>query len=1104
MKARLWFCRLAAVATLLFIAGAATAQERVRIRAGAHDGFGRIAFDWPKPVTFQAAADGLTLTVRFARPFKLDPNLVRARLPRYVGAITTSDTKRSISFELLQPVTVKPYAYGKTVVVDLQQPLPAAGGEAQPPLEGVSIRGGEHGNFSRVVFDWRRDVTYKVEQTGREVVVTFDRAAAIDDSAIAGKLPKLITGISSQVQGRRTVAAIMTTQESPRARHMRVGRKVVVDILPGRSTSAAKPDKPGGNEVVASTKAPAPVPLASKPAAPAAKPEKTVDRKAKPRTKAPLSLLPKEAARTTTAPAARLPEATVASTAADAPVSTTEDTDGAVIKFSWAEPVAAAAFERAGYIWVLFDRNSEFPVDKLGGGESSIQLVQQIRHRRATILRFKVRGGLFPTMRRDGTDWLLTFKAGKGGAANALAVVPQPRAEAGARVFFPVIDTGRRIELYDPEVGDELLVVPVLPSGTGVPARYDFAEFQVLPSVQGLVVRAFVDDMSVKPLRNGIAVSSDAGLSLSPPEVAEQALARPSMAASYKARIMNFTAWLGDPTVSFSERRQALIAAGAKAPRAGRNAARWRLAKFEFAHGFIPEALAQLRLMQEIDDKVQEDSIYLAVRGAAHLLANRLPEARSDLMDPALDRFPDVAIWRGALMLRERRFDDANRQFAIGAGSFVELPKKYRFDLLLDWGQAAVDANDVISFQAAADLVKRHAASPRLISRLEYLRGRAAELNTEIDTALEHYDRAIAQNYRPILARARFAHTNAALRLNQIDLDEAILRLKKLAFSWRGDEFEVSLIRRLADLALIKGDNRLGLELLRLGMMNFPDILLTRDLGTDMSKVFLQLFLNGGADRMSPVSALALYNDFQELTPIGRRGDEMIRKLADRLVAVDLLDQAGRLLDYQIQFRLKGQERARVGTQLALIRLLDRDPEQALEAIDRSGWVNLPDDMVAERRYLRVQALSDLDRSAEALQLLADDDSERGRLMKADIHWATQSWNETAEIIDRTLGDRWQGAQALNEDEQSQVMKLAVSLYMSDEIDRLAQMGARYGGRMQEGVYGETFRLLTDTVDPTKTDFRKLASSIAGIAGLESFMSSYRTKLAQNGLSAIN
>src|SRR5438874_9635028 len=49
-----------------------------------------------------------------------------------------------------------------------------------------------------------------------------------------------------------------------------------------------------------------------------------------------------------------------------------------------------------------------------------------------------------------------------------------------------------------------------------------------------------------------------------------------------------------------------------------------------------------------------------------------------------------------------------------------------------------------------------------------------------------------------------------------------------------------------------------------------------------------------------------MFYEYPELTPIGRRGDEMIRRLADRLVAVDLLDQASELLQYQVDKRLEG------------------------------------------------------------------------------------------------------------------------------------------------------------------------------------------------------
>src|SRR5260370_23155805 len=69
--------------------------------------------------------------------------------------------------------------------------------------------------------------------------------------------------------------------------------------------------------------------------------------------------------------------------------------------------------------------------------------------------------------------------------------------------------------------------------------------------------------------------------------------------------------------------------------------------------------------------------------------------------------------------------------------------------------------------------------------------------------------------------------------------------------------------------------------------------------------LFAQLFLSPKGDDLPPVDALGMFYEYRELTPIGRRGDEMIRRLADRLVAVDLLDQASALLQYQVDKKLE-------------------------------------------------------------------------------------------------------------------------------------------------------------------------------------------------------
>ena len=112
-----------------------------------------------------------------------------------------------------------------------------------------------------------------------------------------------------------------------------------------------------------------------------------------------------------------------------------------------------------------------------------------------------------------------------------------------------------------------------------------------------------------------------------------------------------------------------------------------------------------------------------------------------------------------------------------------------------------------------------------------------------------------------------------------------------------------------------------------------PNSELARQGQDEAAALFAQIFLGSKGDDLPPVDALAMFYEFREFTPIGRRGDEMIRRLADRLVAVDLLDQASELLQYQVDHRLEGAARAQVAARLAMVYLTNRKPDRAIAAL---------------------------------------------------------------------------------------------------------------------------------------------------------------------------
>src|SRR6201999_2100615 len=151
-------------------------------------------------------------------------------------------------------------------------------------------------------------------------------------------------------------------------------------------------------------------------------------------------------------------------------------------------------------------------------------------------------------------------------------------------------------------------------------------------------------------------------------------------------------------------------------------------------------------------------------------------------------------------------------------------------------------------------------------------------------------------------------------------------------------------------------------------------------------------FLDGSADGLEPVQALALFYDFKELTPIGADGDLMVRKLVRRLVDVDLLDQAAELLKYQADNRLDGVPKAQVATDLAVIYLMDRKPEQAIEAINSSRTTVLPAALTAERRLVEARAWMGVGKYDTALEIVDKDASKDAQDLRAEINWKQKNW----------------------------------------------------------------------------------------------------------------
>jgi hypothetical protein len=263
-----------------------------------------------------------------------------------------------------------------------------------------------------------------------------------------------------------------------------------------------------------------------------------------------------------------------------------------------------------------------------------------------------------------------------------------------------------------------------------------------------------------------------------------------------------------------------------------------------------------------------------------------------------------------------------------------------------------------------------------------------------------------------------------------------------------------------------------------------------------MSQTFSRLFLKGEADKLPPVTAIGLFEEFRELSPPGAEGDEMVRKLADRMIAVDLLERAASLLDNQLRFRLNGVPKAETGTRLALVQLLDKKPQAALDTLRDSDVPDMPAELARDRRRLAARALADLGQTPLALARIDGDIDQEADLLRADILWRAQDWAGAALVLDRLAGNPPDGKAPMGDNQARQVLHLGVALALAADEPGLKRLRDRFGPAMERGSYKDVFRVVAANKGGPITDVRDIASQVAAVGPYQSFLAGYRQRVS--------
>jgi tetratricopeptide (TPR) repeat protein len=945
----------------------------------------------------------------------------------------------------------------------------------------VSVRSGAHEQYSRLVFDWPKAVPYKIEKkSATSLAILFEQDAALNTSTLAANPVANIKNLS--IISETPLGVMIDIPAGVRVRDFMVGDRLIIDVY-NPAGGAAKAEAIKVSEAkppVEKVRTPPPPPEVELTAPKVeAKPEShdnlnheqiIVDN-----VKAPVfGNVPAGSAKGTEAEAQ------------DDIIKIEPKDPPTIMTMSSTQSFGFAAFENAGRLLVVTDRDDKFLTPQLSG--PNIEGFKPIEP-------FNVKDGkgfALNIPREDGTR----IKGNGGGVLwrimaskditmkdpiDPIRVGVNPQKTRSGNLMWPLESALKVVDIKDSKTGEKIFVVTVTQARDFSGPAQSFIDFDILHSPAGMAIVPKVDDLNVKIVRGGVEIERKAGLALSEEakaKIAMRAAQQPTTAQhgaehDTQERIFNFNGWRMGGLSALAENRTIILGRLNDMPREARVESLLTLAKAYIANYMGPEGLGILGLAQQQVPEIEDTMGFRSLAGVAKAMSWKSEDAFADLSIDDLRKYPEIGLWRAYVLADLGDWQQAAELLPQGVSAILsDYPTALKVPLFLTSAEIYLRAGDT---QRAGEMMNNIAQyEPRMpqhhSAEFKYLKGEKARQEGIYDDTKMYWLELARGEDDLHRAKAALALTRLLVDKESMSPANAIDKLERLRYAWRGDDLEAQINYWLGKTYFEDGQHVKGLNIMRDSTTYTKRPALAQRIANDMSTTFVDLFTTSQLNTVSALDAVTLYEQFAELVPPDATGDNVVEKLAEHLVKAGLIGRAGDLLDHQVKHRLSGYEKFRIASRLAVIRLLDGRENDALAAVNmaQQKLAELPEELQTDKNtlmlsLLRARGLSDQGRPDQALAMLIEmDPTPQVNRLRADIAWRASYWDDAAEALrDVILDQDLSLTRPLNDENTQLIMQRAIALNLAGDRVALSNMREKYAEIMSQTPQAKTFEVIS-------------------------------------------